>query len=208
MRLIFLGPPGIGKGTVADRIKDKYNLTKISTGDLLRENVVNKTKLGIDAQEYMNQGKLVPDELVIKIVEEKLKGMNNYILDGFPRTIVQAQELKKFAKIDQVINFTAKDETIIDRLSGRRICPKCNTIYHIRNIPPKKPGICDKDGTKLIQREDDKPESIKKRLKVYQNQTKPLVAFYNKKNILVNVDTDKPLPEIVDNTINVIGLKR
>ena len=208
MKLVFLGPPGVGKGTVTDRIKDAYGFVKISTGDLLRENIKKKTELGKEAERYIHQGNLVPDETIIKVVKEELKGLKNYILDGFPRTIKQAEELGKFEKIDYVVNFTAKDETIIDRLSGRRTCPKCNTIYHIRNIPPKIEGICDKDGTRLIQREDDKPEAIIKRLKIYNSQTRPLIDYYKKKGLLVNVDTEQPLDKIVEDTLKVLGLKK
>jgi adenylate kinase len=207
VKLIFLGPPGIGKGTVTDRIKDDYNLEKISTGDLFRENIKNKTPLGVEAQKHIIQGHLVPDEITISMVKEKLKGLKNYILDGFPRTIPQAEALSKIAKIDYVVNFYARDETLLMRLSGRRICPKCNTIYHLTNIPPKIPGICDKDGEKLIQREDDKPAKIKERLNVYETQTKPLIDFYRKKGIIVDVDTDQPLPGIISDTLKVVGLK-
>jgi len=207
MKLMFLGPPGVGKGTVADRIKDDYKFVKISTGDLFREHIKNKTKLGIEADKHISQGHLVPDELTIEMVRGKLKGLNNYILDGFPRTIPQAEALGKIAKLDYVVNFIAKDKTIISRLSGRRICPQCNTIYHITNIPTKIPGICDKDGSELIQREDDKPEKIKERLIVYEKQTAPLIDFYKKIGILVNVNTEQPIDRIVYDTLKVIGLK-
>jgi adenylate kinase len=206
MKIIFLGSPGVGKGTIADMLKDKYNLKKISTGDLLRENISNNTDLGIKAKEYIDKGELVPDEIVIGILEKAIQDLDSFILDGFPRTINQAKALEKITSIDRAVNFFAKDETIIDRLSGRRICLKCNAIYHIRNIPPKQDNVCDVCNTELTQREDDKEEAIKNRLEQYKQQTKPLEDFYKDKNLLVEVDTDKPLEEIFKDTKSVLGL--
>jgi len=200
MKMIFLGPPGVGKGTVASMFRKKYGIETISSGDLLRENIKNDSELGREAKTYMDKGLLVPDDLVIAMMKAKLGNMDNYILDGFPRTIAQAEELDKIENVEKVVNFAADDETIIKRLSGRRICPKCNTIYHITNIPTKVEGICDKDGAKIIQRDDDKPEAIKKRLVVYEQQTKPLINYYNKKGILVDVDTEQELPKIFEDT--------
>jgi adenylate kinase len=206
MKIIFLGSPGVGKGTIADMLKDKYNLKKISTGDLLRENISNNTDLGIKAKEYIDKGELVSDEIVIGILEKAIQDLDSFILDGFPRTINQAKALEKITSIDRAVNFFAKDETIIDRLSGRRICLKCNAIYHIRNIPPKQDNVCDVCNTELTQREDDKEEAIKNRLEQYKQQTKPLEDFYKDKNLLVEVDTDKPLEEIFKDTKSVLGL--
>jgi adenylate kinase len=206
MKIVFLGSPSVGKGTVADYLKEKYNFEKISTGDLLRENISKNTPLGIQANSYITSGNLVPDSLVIKIVKEAIKGLNDFILDGFPRTIKQAEALTTVTQIDKVVNFTAKKETIIDRISGRRICPTCKTIYHIRNIPPKIAGFCDKDNSKLIQRDDDKKETINKRLEDYKKQAKPLKDFYKKQGLLVEVDTDKPLEQIFSDTEKVLGL--
>ena len=224
MKLVFLGPPGVGKGTIASMFRKKYGIETISSGDLLRENIKDGSELGREAKTYMDKGLLVPDELVIAMMKAKLGNMDNYILDGFPRTIAQAEELDKienqeklrfsgtqksddFHVVDKVVNFIADDKTIIKRLSGRRICPKCNTIYHITNIPTKVEGICDKDGTKLIQRDDDKPEAIKKRLVVYDKQTKPLIEYYNKKGILVDVDTEKDLDKIFEDTKEAVGIE-
>jgi len=206
MKMIFLGPPGVGKGTVASMFRKEYGTETISSGDLLRENVKNGSELGIEAKTYMDKGMLVPDELVIAMMEARLGGLNDYILDGFPRTITQAEALGKVAEVDKVVNFIAMDETIIARLSGRRTCPRCNAIYHLTNIPPKVDGICDKDRAKLIQRDDDKPEAIKKRLVVYEQQTKPLIAYYKKKGILVNIDTEQELSKIFKDTAKAVGL--
>lgn len=208
MNLIFLGPPGVGKGTIAKMLVEKEHIPQISTGDLLREAVKESNKLGLKAKSYMDAGKLVPDELVIKLLKERISKddcRKGFILDGFPRTIAQAESLDDSnIKIDKVLNFKANKETIIQRLSGRRTCKKCNAIYHIENIPPEKEGICDKCGGELFQRDDDKPEAIKKRLEVYKQQTEPLIDFYAEKGSIVDVETDKPLDEIFDDVVAVI----
>ena len=197
MKLMFLGPPGVGKGTISDRIKDDYKFVKISTGDLFREHIKNKTKLGIEVEKYTSQGHLVPDELTIEMLKKAIQGIDNFVLDGFPRTINQAKELDKITSRNKIFNFTASDKILLERASGRLLCPKCNTIYHIRNIPPKVPGICDKDGEKLIQREDDKLEKAKKRLKVYEELTKPLIDYYKNKGLLVTLNTEFPIDKIM-----------
>jgi adenylate kinase len=197
MKLVFLGPPNAGKGTYGDRLIKKHNLQKISTGDLFREHIKNKTKLGIEADKWISQGRLVPDELTIEMLKKAIENVDDFVLDGFPRTISQAEELDKAIKIDKVFNFTASEKVLLDRASGRRICPKCNTIYHIRNIPPKIAGICDKDRERLIQRDDDKLEFAKKRLEIYEKSTKPLIEYYKKKGILIAINTEKPIDEIV-----------
>lgn len=207
MNLIFLGPPGVGKGTIAKEIVKKKGIPQISTGDLLREAVKEGAKLGKKAKRYMDAGKLVPDDLVINLLKERISKddcKNGFILDGFPRTIPQAEALEE-VKIDKVLNFKALDETIIQRLSGRRTCKSCNAIFHIQNIPPKVKDICDKCGEELFQRDDDKPEAIKKRLEVYQKQTAPLIDFYKEKGILVDIDTEQSIPEIVLDTMAAIG---
>jgi adenylate kinase len=209
MRLIFLGPPGVGKGTIAKMLVDKYGIIQISTGDLLREAVKNGTDLGKKAKEYMDSGKLVPDDLVINLLKERIARpdcKNGFILDGFPRTIPQAEALTMSkVKIDKAIHYIAKRETIIQRLSGRRTCRKCGAIFHIVNIPPKVTGVCDKCHGELFQRDDDKPEAIENRLVVYEKQTAPLVDYYKKKNLLANINAEDPLPAIFENSVKAIG---
>jgi len=208
MNLIFLGPPGVGKGTIAKEVVKEKNIPQISTGDLLRAAVKKGSELGIKAKGYMDSGKLVPDDLVIDLLKKRIKKddcQEGFILDGFPRTIPQAESLEGEAKIDKTMNFKALNETIIQRLSGRRTCKKCNAIFHITNIPPKVEGICDKCGGELFQRDDDKPDAIKKRLEVYQKQTAPLIDFYKEKGILADIDTEQPIPGIVKDTLAAIG---
>lgn len=191
MNIVLLGPPGIGKGTAASELSKKLGMPHISTGDILRENVAQKTKLGVEAKSYMDKGLLVPDKDVIKMVNERLKKAdckNGFILDGFPRTINQAEEISKNIGIDKVVNIQASDNILISRLSKRRICKKCSFVYNLVYIKPKKNNVCDKCSGELYQREDDKPKAIKERLKVYKNQTKPLIDYYIKQGILVNVD--------------------
>ena len=191
MNIVLLGPPGIGKGTAASKLSKKLGIPTISTGDMLRENVAQKTELGLKAKSYMDKGLLVPDEVVIEMMKERLQKndcKNGFILDGFPRTINQAEKIGEEVKIDRVINIQANDEIIIDRLSQRRVCNKCGFIYHLVYIKPKKEGICDKCGGSLYMREDDKVEAIKERLKVYRNQTEPLIDYYKKKGILADAD--------------------
>ncbi|MBW3020095.1 adenylate kinase, partial [Candidatus Woesearchaeota archaeon] len=188
MKLIFLGAPGVGKGTYSKKIMAITGSRQISTGDLLREAVKNQTELGLKAKEYMDSGSLVPDQLVIDLLKEKIQGMDSYILDGFPRTIPQAEALDEEIKIDKVVSFEAPEELIIQRLSGRRVCKSCGSIFHIENIPPKQDGVCDNCGGELFQRDDDKPEAIKHRLVVYREQTEPLIKHYKEKGLLVTVD--------------------
>lgn len=194
MNIILLGPPGIGKGTIAKLLQSKHKILQISTGDLVRTEIKSGSKLGKEMDALINKGFLVPDDIITEALKKAIpKNQKNIVFDGYPRTIPQAESLQKIAKIDFVLNLVADDKVIIDRLSGRRICPKCGTNYHIKYILAKKEGICDKDNTKLIQREDDKPEVVKQRLEVYKNQTKPLEDFYKKKNLLKNVDaSDNP----------------
>ena len=197
MNILMLGPPGVGKGTVSNKLSKKLGYPHISTGDMLRENVSNKSDLGMKAKQFMDKGLLVPDEVVIGMVQERLKrgdAKKGYLLDGFPRTIVQADALDKVTKIDTVINLAAKDNIIVERLSRRRVCRKCGFIYHLDFIKPKKEGECDTCHGELYQRDDDKPEAIRKRLHVYHEQTKPLVDYYAKKGLLINVD-GSGLPE-------------
>lgn len=196
MQLVFLGAPGVGKGTQADKVAAQYGVRKISTGDLLREAVRNQTKLGLEAKGYMDQGKLVPDSVVIGLVRDKLADPSyakGFILDGFPRTVPQAEELgsvlnERGFRLNRVINFQVSREDVVKRLSGRRSCPKCQTTYHVDFAPSKKGALCDRCGEALIQRSDDQREAIETRLRVYEEQTAPLISFYEKKNMLSHLD--------------------
>jgi len=211
MIIILFGVPGVGKGTLAAMLNKKYNLSHISSGNLLRE-LVSKGIAGEDLKAIIDKGHLVQDLLVYKIVGDRLKEKDcekGFILDGFPRTVAQAEFLDNLVKqkntnITKVINFKASEKTIIKRLGGRRMCSKCDAIYHLQNIPPKKEGVCDKCGGKLIQREDDKPEVIKNRIEVYKKQTAPVMDFYEKRKLLINVDTEKPIEEIFEDTCKAI----
>ena len=193
MKIIFLGPPGSGKGSYASRLSPIMEIPHISTGDLFRENMKNKTELGIEANKYIEKGDLVPDEITIRMLKERIERpdcKNGFFLDGFPRTIAQANALEKIAKIHKVLNFVATDETIIHRLGGRRICKKCGAIYHITELKSKIEGICDKCGGEPYQRKDDMPEVIKERLKVYEKQTKPLIDYYTEKKLIANINAN------------------
>lgn len=198
MKIIVLGPPGAGKGTYTKFLVKDYGFPQISTGDMFRKHMSEQTELGKTIKVFMDSGELVPDKYVMAMVEERLKEddcKNGYFLDGIPRTIPQAEILESFAKIDKVLNFVASDEVIIDRLSGRRVCRKCGAIYHIRNVPPKVDGVCDKCGGEIYQRKDDFPEVIKERLIEYRKKTEPLIEFYQKKGILFDVDVNPPYSE-------------
>ena len=196
MNLILLGPPGAGKGTQATRIVEKYKVPHISTGDIFRENIKNNTPLGQKAQEYMNKGELVPDQLVVDIALDRLGKddcKNGFLLDGFPRTVFQADALDKFLKdkgkgIDLVINIEVEDKMLIERLDARRVCPTCAATYNVIGMPPKKEGICDKCNDILIQRKDDKKETVGNRIKVYHEQTSPLIDYYKEKGLIKDFD--------------------
>ncbi len=213
MKIIMLGAPGAGKGTQAKMIAEKYNVPHISTGDIFRANIKNGTELGKKAKEYMDKGQLVPDELTVEILLDRVAQedcKNGYVLDGFPRTIPQAdvldKELTKLGdKVDFAINVDVPDENIVRRMSGRRACLKCGATYHIEHIPPKKEGICDTCGSELVQRDDDKPETVQNRLSVYHEQTQPLIDYYNKKNILKSVDGTKDMQEVFNEITGILG---
>jgi len=199
--VVFLGPPGAGKGTQAKLLSQRLGFLHLSTGDILREAVKKQTPLGIKAKEYMDRGELVPDNLIIALIEEYLPKEGGVILDGFPRTIAQAEALEnmlsaKGKKVSKVLLFDSPDEVIIDRLSGRRVCSNCGAVYHIKYNPPKKEGVCDLCGGSLVQREDDKEEVIKNRLEVYKRQTQPLIDFYKKKGIIYRLDATKSVEEL------------
>lgn len=196
MKIIMLGAPGAGKGTQAKMIAEKYGIPHVSTGDIFRANIKNGTELGMEAKKYMDEGKLVPDELTVKILLDRVAQAdcaNGYVLDGFPRTIPQAEVLDQALTelndaIDFAINVDVPDENIINRMSGRRACLACGATYHIKHVPPKTEGICDRCGKELVLRDDDKPETVKNRLNVYHEQTQPLIDFYTEKNVLKTVD--------------------
>ena len=197
MNIIFLGPPGAGKGTQAQRICDALNIPQISTGDILRRAIKDGTETGLKAKSFIDAGKLVPDEVIIDIVKERLAMddcRNGYILDGFPRTVPQAEALDTFARIDSVIELAVEDQVLVDRLSGRRVCLKCGATYHMSMLNGKT--TCDKCGEELIQRDDDKPETVLNRLKVYHQKTAPLIDYYRSEGMLVNITGSGSLEEI------------
>lgn len=213
MKIIMLGAPGAGKGTQAKKIADKYNIPHISTGDIFRANIKNNTPLGQKAKTYMDQGLLVPDELVVDLVVDRFKAddcKNGYVLDGFPRTIPQAEALDAAllaigSKVDYAINVEVPDENIINRMSGRRACVSCGATYHIVHIPTKVEGVCDVCGSNLILRDDDKPETVKKRLAVYHEQTQPLIDYYTNKGVLNEVDGTKDMNDVFSDIVKVLG---
>lgn len=199
MKLVFLGPPGAGKGTLASLAKEAFNVVHISTGDIFRANIKNGTPLGLKVKAILDSGGLVPDETTIEIVKDRLAQgdcKSGYLLDGFPRTVVQAEALSRFEKLDAVVNFVLDDGEIVARLSGRRVCKVCGTGYHLTAMPSAKPGICDKCGGELIQRKDDESASIQERLRVYAANTQPLIDWYRTKGLLKNIDAS-PQPSQV-----------
>ena len=228
MKIIMLGAPGAGKGTQAKMIAEKYGIPHVSTGDIFRANIKNGTELGMEAKKYMDQGQLVPDELTVKILLDRVAQddcKNGYVLDengqevdagngnGFKMggsSIPQAEVLDKALTelgdaIDFAIDVNVPDENIVKRMSGRRACLSCGATYHIEHIPPKKEGICDKCGQELVLRDDDKPETVLNRLKVYHDQTQPLIEFYTKKNILKTVDGTKDMKEVFADIVAILG---
>ena len=212
MNIILLGPPGGGKGTQAKKIVEKYGIPHIATGDILREAVAKGTELGKKAKEYMEKGQLVPDEVVIGLIEERLKESDcekGFILDGFPRTVAQAEALEKVLenmgrKIDHVIDIEVPEEELLKRLTGRRTCKKCGAMYHIVFNPPKQEGICDKCGGELYQRADDNEETVKSRLEVYHNQTAPLIDFYSQKGLLRQVNGTGSIQDIFAEIVKIV----
>lgn len=212
MKIIMLGAPGAGKGTQAKMIAAKYSIPHISTGDIFRANIKEGTDLGKEAKKYMDNGQLVPDELTVRILLDRVAKddcKNGYVLDGFPRTIPQAEVLdaevsKLGEKIDFAIDVDVPDENIIKRMSGRRACLKCGATYHIEHVPPKKEGICDTCGSELVLRDDDKPETVKERLNVYHKQTQPLIDYYNKKNIMKSVCGTKDVNDVFADIVAIL----
>lgn len=213
LRAVLLGPPGAGKGTQAVRLVEKYEIPHISTGDIFRKNIKEGTELGKKAQEYMNAGALVPDELVVDLVKDRLQQddcKNGFLLDGFPRTIFQAEKLDEFLsesnqKMDIVINLKVEKDALIKRLTGRRVCKDCGASYHIVNVPPKKEGVCDICGGELIQRKDDNIETVENRINVYEEQTAPLIGYYKEAGSLVDFDGEASLDEVFDAIVQAIG---
>jgi len=212
MKIIMLGAPGAGKGTQAKMIAEKYGIPHVSTGDIFRANIKNGTELGMEAKKYMDQGLLVPDELTVKILLDRVAQADcekGYVLDGFPRTIPQAEVLDKALTelgdaIDYAINVDVPDENIVKRMSGRRACVTCGATYHIEHVPPKTEGICDKCGAELILRDDDKPETVLNRLKVYHDQTQPLIDFYSAKGVLKSGDGTVDMQDVFSAIIAIL----
>jgi len=215
MRLVFFGAPGVGKGTQAQRLAAQERIPQVSTGEILRESVKQGTQLGLQAKGFMESGKLVPDAVVIGLAREKLTSpecSGGYILDGFPRTVAQAEALDRMFQetgspgLDHVVSFDVPNDQIIKRLSGRRSCPTCQTVYHVDHDPPKLEGRCDKCGGALVQRVDDKPETVESRLKVFDQQTSPLVEYYQKRGLLRRVDSTGDINEVYRRLLKVLGL--
>lgn len=213
MKIVMLGAPGAGKGTQAIKIADKYDIPHISTGDIFRANIKGGTELGQKAKSYIDKGELVPDEVTIGMLLDRIAQddcKNGYVLDGFPRTIPQAESLTEALKsqgdkIDFALNIDVPDEAIIERMSGRRACPRCGATYHIVYAAPKTENICDKCGTELIIRSDDKPETVKDRLNVYHQQTEPLIAYYKAAGVLREVDGTQELPKVFEDVVAILS---
>ena len=213
MKIIMLGAPGAGKGTQAKKIAEKYQIPHISTGDIFRANIKGGTELGMKAKTFMEQVMLVPDEITIGMLMDRIGQedcINGYVLDGFPRTIPQAESLTKALaergeKVDYAINVDVPDENIINRMSGRRACLGCGATYHITFNPPVKEGICDTCGQELVLRDDDKPETVKKRLDVYHQQTQPLIDYYKNAEVLAEVDGTQPMDAVFQGIVEILG---
>jgi len=199
MNIVILGSPGAGKGTYTKILSDKYNIPRISVGDLFRKAIRNGTELGKKIKDYVSRGDLVPDEVVIKLVKERLQKddcKNGFFLDGFPRTIAQAEAMEYFKKIDKVLNFVASDWVIMSRLGGRRTCRECGAIYHVKEVPPKVEGVCNLCGGRLYQRSDETPQAIKNRLRVYRDKTKPVIGYFRKRGLLAGIEASYAFEEV------------
>lgn len=215
MYILLMGPPGAGKGTQAEVLRDKYQIPHISTGDMFRSAVKQGTELGKEAKRYMDSGQLVPDEVTIGIVRESLSKPENhkgFILDGFPRTIEQAEALDKILqeldiKLNGVVDITVQDDILVYRITGRRICQSCGATYHIKFNPPKVEGICDKCGGTLYQRDDDREETVKKRVDVYNKQTRPLIDYYSKQGVYVKIDGTQEINKVLSDIVNALNGK-
>lgn len=213
MNIILLGPPGAGKGTQAKLISEKYSIPHISTGVIFRKNISNKTPLGMEAKSYMDKGQLVPDELTIEIVKDRLSEedcKNGFLLDGFPRTVKQAEALDEFLinknlKTDAALLIDVPQELILERMTGRRVCGECGASYHIKFVKPNTEGVCDICGGELVQRKDDTKETVLERLEVYSKQTQPLIEYYKNKDVLFELDGTKEKNEVFENISDVLG---
>jgi adenylate kinase len=207
MKLVIFGPPSAGKGTQAQKLSKKYGIPQIATGDLLREHVSKKTPIGIKVKEILDAGKLGPDDLIVQMIKDRVSQpdcKNGYLLDGFPRTINQAKELEKMTDVDLVLNIVVDHTALVERAVGRRICPKCAAVYHVKSNPSKKAGVCDKCGSVLVQRDDDKEETVQKRLKVYNDQTAPLIEHFKKMGKLVDIDGSKGIDGVFDQMVKAV----
>ncbi|WDC83150.1 adenylate kinase [Caloramator sp. mosi_1] len=213
MKIVLLGPPGAGKGTQAKLIVQKYNIPHISTGDIFRKNIKEMTPLGIKAKEYIDKGQLVPDELTVEIVKDRIKEddcKNGFLLDGFPRTVAQADALNEVladlgTKLDYVINIKVDENNLIERLSGRRVCPKCGASFHVVFNPPKVDGVCDYCGAEVVQRADDSEETVKNRLSVYNKQTQPLIDYYTNNGLIININGEQDINDVFAEICSVLG---
>lgn len=208
MKLIVFGPPSAGKGTQAQRLSAKYGLPQVSTGDLLRKAVADQTPLGLKVKSYLDQGRLGPDNLIIKLIKERVSKPdceNGYLLDGFPRTMGQAKELDKMTDVDLVLNIVVDFEVLVERAVGRRSCPKCGAVYHVKFNPPMNAGMCENCGSKLVQRDDDKEETVRNRLEVYQEQTAPLIDYYRRKGKLVDIDGSGGIDAVFSQMVKAIS---
>jgi len=208
MKLVIFGPPSAGKGTQAQKLSKRYGIPQVATGDLLRRAVADKTPLGLKIKSYLDQGKLGPDEVIVQLIKERVAKpdcKNGFLLDGFPRTMGQAKELERMTDIDLVLSIVVDFESLVERAVGRRTCPKCSAVYHIKFNPPMNAGICEKCGSKLIQRDDDKEETVRNRLKVYQEQTAPLVEYYRKKGKLVDIDGSGGIDAVFAQMVDAIS---
>ena len=212
MRLIFLGGPGSGKGTQAKKLVEKHGLTHISTGDLLRKAIADGTELGKTAKKFVDSGQLVPDDVILGMIKEKLREISGgFIFDGFPRTLKQAEGLENIMKelnleIDKAVNLNVDDQVIVDRLSARRMCRKCGFEYNLKTRPPKKEGVCDIDGGELYQRSDDNEETIKNRLALYHENTRPVEDFYRSRGKLVEIDGGKDFDDVFQSIVETVGV--
>lgn len=208
MKLVIFGPPSAGKGTQAQKLSKQYGIPQVATGDLLRKAVADKTPLGLKIKSYLDQGKLGPDEVIVQLIKERVAKpdcKNGFLLDGFPRTMGQAKELERMTDIDLVLSIVVDFDALVERAVGRRTCPKCSAVYHVKFNPPMNEGVCEKCGSKLIQRDDDKEETVRNRLKIYQEQTAPLIEYYRKKGKLVDIDGSGGIDAVYSQMVKAIS---